>query len=113
MRKLEEKVNRLEEKVSQLEHKVEHLEFLLVAQKQEKQQVIKDAKSVEIGNKLTAMDSTYRTCQEMYDQDPTLVSDWYWIDPDGQAFGDSAIHVYCDVASGISIIILVGQSMTN
>lgn len=99
--KLEEKVNRLEEKVSQLKHKVEHLEFLLIAKNQKKQRVIKDVKSIEMENKPTAMDGgVFRTCQEMYDQVPTLVSGWYWIDPDGQASGDSAIYVYCDVVSG-------------
>jgi hypothetical protein len=41
-----------------------------------------------------------RTCQELRAADPTLKSDMYWIDPDGQGVGDDPIRVHCDMATG-------------
>jgi hypothetical protein len=33
--------------------------------------------------------------------DPSLPTDVYWIDPDGQDVGDDPIQVNCDMSTGI------------
>lgn len=50
-----------------------------------------------------------RTCQEAYDDDSTLKSGWYTIDPDGQNVGGESeipIKVYCDMTVGKDELIL-------
>ena len=42
-----------------------------------------------------------KTCLEALTNDPNLKSGMYWIDPDGLGSGDAAIHVYCNMTSGI------------
>ena len=42
----------------------------------------------------------YRTCKELNQADPSLVSGMYWIDPDGQGVGDDPIYVNCDMKTG-------------
>ena len=44
--------------------------------------------------------NTPRTCHEIHDNDPSLTSGMYWIDPDGQGVGDAPISVYCDMSTG-------------
>ncbi len=43
-----------------------------------------------------------RTCHEVRLLDPSLSSDMYWIDPDGQNVGDAPIYVYCDMRTGMN-----------
>ena len=40
-----------------------------------------------------------RTCNEMKSSGTTK-SGYYWIDPDGQNFGEKPIYVYCDMGTG-------------
>lgn len=47
--------------------------------------------------------NTPRTCHEIHDNDPSLTSGMYWIDPDGQGVGDDAIYVQCDMTSGTQL----------
>ena len=42
-----------------------------------------------------------RTCHEARLANPSLTSDVYWIDPDGQGVGEDPIQVTCDMSSGI------------
>ena len=44
--------------------------------------------------------ATPRNCREVRDSDTTLTSGMYWIDPDGQGVGDSAIYAYCNMTTG-------------
>jgi hypothetical protein len=44
--------------------------------------------------------NTPRTCHEIHDNDPSLASGMYWIDPDGQGVGDAPISVFCDMSTG-------------
>jgi hypothetical protein len=71
----------LEEKVSRLE--------------QELQSERKTIQVLASGN-----NNTPRTCHEIHDNDPSLTSGMYWIDPDGQGVGDAPIFVYCDMSTG-------------
>ncbi len=49
----------------------------------------------------------FRTCRETRAADPSLTSGMHWIDPDGQGIGDDPIYVYCDMISGLKIIIFI------
>ncbi len=42
-----------------------------------------------------------RSCHEVRMADPSLPTDVYWIDPDGQDVGDDPIQVNCDMSTGI------------
>jgi hypothetical protein len=75
---LEEKVGRLEQ---ELRSEKETIQRLLAA-----------------GN-----NNTPRTCHEIHDNDPSLASGMYWIDPDGQGVGDAPISVFCDMSTGTNI----------
>ncbi|XP_046654383.1 uncharacterized protein LOC124347052 isoform X2 [Daphnia pulicaria] len=45
-----------------------------------------------------------RSCHEVRMADPSLPTDVYWIDPDGQDVGDDPIQVNCDMSTGMTII---------
>lgn len=55
----------------------------------------------EIKQKSSEEIKIYRTCREMFQDDFSLRSDMYWIDPDGQDIGDDPIYVYCDTRLSI------------
>ena len=81
---LEAKVNGLEGKVKQLEKKLMHLE----------------TKTVQPNTVSTCQKSVHRSCHEMFAADRSLMSGYYWIDPDGYGAGDDPIQVYCDKKTG-------------
>ena len=81
-------------KLEVLEGKVQQQEAQLIALKNGH-----PSRAVFVKNKPTEKKNTYyRTCLEMYEDDPSLVSGMYYIDPDGQDVGDGPIHVYCDMS---------------
>jgi hypothetical protein len=41
-----------------------------------------------------------RSCYEVRMADPSLPTDVYWIDPDGQDIGEDPIQVNCDMSTG-------------
>ena len=78
---LETKVNGLVWKVKQLEEKVWQLEMR--------------------PNPIsTVQKSIHRSCHEMFVADRSLMSGYYWIDPDGNGAGDDPINVYCEKTTG-------------
>ncbi len=97
------KVSRLDA----LELKAQQQEELLVALSNEKAN--SRAKSVTRNYEMVNQQATgnnlfyiRRTCGEIREDDPTLTSGWYWIDPDGpDSLGDDPIYVYCNMATGI------------
>ena len=78
---LEEKNVLLEEKVKQLDGKVRQLE----------------TRPNPIS---TVQKSIHRSCHEMFAADASLISGFYWIDPDGNGAGDDPINVYCEMTTG-------------
>jgi hypothetical protein len=42
-----------------------------------------------------------RSCHEVRMTDPSLPTDVYWINSDGQDVGDDPIQVNCDMSTGI------------
>ena len=78
---LEEKNVLLEEKVKQLDGKVRQLE----------------TRPNPIS---TVQKSIHRSCHEMFAADPSLISRFYSIDPDGNGAGDDPINVYCEMTTG-------------
>ena len=41
-----------------------------------------------------------RSCYEILVADPTVMSDNYYIDPDGASVGDPPVQVYCNMTTG-------------
>ena len=41
-----------------------------------------------------------RSCYEILVADPTVISDNYYIDPDGTGVGDDPVQVFCDMTTG-------------
>ena len=100
--RLEEKVTQLEKKLIRLdvlENKVQQQESLIIAMNNERQM-----ESVSTSGATTKF-AIFRTCREVRAADPTLASGMLWIDPDGQGIGEDPIYVYCNMATGIKIII--------
>ena len=85
---LETKVNELEAKNVELEGKVKQLEWK-VRQLETRPNPIS-----------TVQKSIHRSCHEMFAADPSLISGFYWIDPDGNGTGDDPINVYCEMTTG-------------
>ncbi|XP_046646370.1 uncharacterized protein LOC124336629 isoform X2 [Daphnia pulicaria] len=106
---LEAKVVTLETKVARLEAKVEQQESQIAAlilkerEKDQNSSTKKFTMSVEL-NQNYKRNAIFRTCQELLSSNPLLESGMYWIDPDGQGVGDDAIHVFCDMKSGKTLI---------
>ena len=64
-----------------------------------------ERQSVSTSSAITKL-AIFRTCREVRAaDDPTLASGMHWIDPDGQGIGEDPIYVYCNMATGIKIII--------
>ena len=101
---LEGKVISLEEKVSRLEAKVKQQESFLFSLKRER-----SSSTGAVDNKQHTQNAAHRTCGEALATDFTSKSGMYWIDPDGQDIGDDAIHVYCNMTTGIYIFIPYGM----
>ena len=78
---LEAKINELEAKNVELEWKVRQLE----------------TRPNPIS---TVQKSIHRSCHEMFAADASLISGFYWIDPDGNGAGDDPINVYCEMTTG-------------
>lgn len=49
---------------------------------------------------LRANDYVRRSCHEIRSFNPFLPSGMYWIDPDGQGFGEAPVHVHCNMKTG-------------
>lgn len=56
---------------------------------------IKDSEHPPLGHKALP-----RTCSTARVANPLLTSGLYWIDPDGPAFGEEPIRVYCNMNTG-------------
>ena len=50
---------------------------------------------------LGANDFVRRSCQEIFNFNPSLPSGMYWIDPDGQGVGDAPMVAHCDFETGL------------
>jgi hypothetical protein len=106
---LEKKVVQLEAKNSQLEIKVQQQESILISLLVQTNQSESAIGSKSISNnhqtviQSTGINGIPRTCRELRAADPSLPSEMYWIDPDGQGVGDNPIYVYCDMLSGIKM----------
>lgn len=88
-------------KVAQLDSRVKELEQQMkVVQPNDKSTVLNDQPTVRANQ-------IYRTCHELRSTDPTLASGVYKIDPDGENIGDNPIDVYCDMSTGISLLIFM------
>ena len=87
----------LAENVRQLQIKVEYQESIILSLQKQKHDPSARVKSVDLE---TGNNVIHRTCGEILAADPSLSSDMYWIDPDGQGVGDEPIHVYCDMTAG-------------
>ena len=88
---LETKVNELEGKNVELEMKVKQLEGKV-------RQL--ENKTVQPNQISTVQKSVHRSCHEMFAADASLISGFYWIDPDGHGAGDDPINVYCEMTTG-------------
>jgi len=51
-------------------------------------------------NELKATDYVRRSCHEIKLFNPFLPSGMYWIDPDGQDYGEPPIYAHCNMKSG-------------
>jgi predicted nuclease with TOPRIM domain len=62
---------------------------------------IQQLQSSKIDCKVTEVKAAVlRTCEEIRRSDPTRKSGTYLIDPDGDAFGDPPVTVYCNMTTG-------------
>ncbi len=79
----------LAENVSQLQLALQH----------ERQTSSKLVTSINVNDRSNQL-AVARTCQEAILANSSLNSGMYWIDPDGQGYGDAPIYVYCDMSKG-------------
>ncbi|XP_046451009.1 contactin-associated protein-like 4 [Daphnia pulex] len=121
----EEKYAHLESKIAQLEARLDHFENVIkvkdhqhdilaenvsqlqLALQHERQTTSKLVTSINVNdrsNQLAVERTVARTCQEAILADSSLNSGMYWIDPDGQGYGDAPIYVYCDMSKGTTSI---------
>ena len=101
----------LASKVSQLqtlEARVQHLEIKLAKQQKESQTLLHNGARRSAVKRASphSIDGRrfYRTCKQLHQAEPLRKSGIYWIDPDGDGFGDP-IQVHCDMRTGHSVII--------
>ncbi len=111
--RLEEKVTQLEAKNALLENKVQQQETILTSLLLQISQPQSPTGSKSTSNKhqtsiqLRKSAGVPRTCRELRAIDPSLPSGMHWIDPDGQGVGDNPIYVYCDMASGMKLQLII------
>ena len=93
--KLETHVDGLEKDKIDLEKRIKQLESATP--------IKRTARSVVLSNTTAAAaaddDEKYvgRSCQDLKFKDPSRLSGWYPIDPDGDGEGEPPIFVYCDM----------------
>nr|CAH0110895.1 unnamed protein product [Daphnia galeata] len=110
---------RLNEEVQQLKLKIQEQDLLLASCKsqfsQEEKVLALDSLLNNGANKMgfETKSGLPRTCHEARLANPSLTSDVYWIDPDGQGVGEDPIQVTCDMSSGITLIGHNSESPTN
>ena len=101
-------ITKLKEKIEILEAKVEGLSIALqdcnAACSKDKGTTFTFQERTRTASDLVRRPVNPKTCLEARENDPTLKSGMYWIDPDGQQ-GDSAIYVYCNMTSGNGLLI--------
>jgi hypothetical protein len=86
---------------------VENVSQLQLALHHERQTSSKLVTSINVNdrsNQLAVERTVARTCQEAILADSSLNSGMYWIDPDGQGYGDAPIYVYCDMSKGKRLV---------
>ena len=99
---MEAKVNELETKNVEMETKVTNLEEKNVLLEEKVKQLDGKVRQLETRpNPIsTVQKSIHRSCHEMFAADASLISGFYWIDPDGNGAGDDPINVYCEMTTG-------------
>lgn len=93
------------ERLVVLENEVQQLKSTVVELKKEREKSNlvrekREGNGISQKNQTTKKNAILRTCSETLLYDPLLPSGLYWIDPDGQGFGDDPIQVYCDMTTG-------------
>lgn len=91
-------------RVESLEIEVQQLKSIVTELTKERK-TAKDDNGIAPNNPLREKEVIFRTCHEAHTNNPLLPSGLHWIDPDGQGIGDDPILVYCDMATGITILL--------
>ena len=103
LKSLKEEVNEikfLKEEMKELKSKIHQQDLLLASYASILSQ---DHHQLDKTNMLNAVGSKGgmpRSCHEARLADPSLPTDVYWIDPDGQGVGEDPIQVNCDMSTG-------------
>ena len=87
------------EELGKHEAEIQELQQIVAAMK-ERIDAIQEEKISPVEPKSSSTAAIARTCEELRTADQSLVSDMYWIDPDGHGTGDAPIHVFCNMTSG-------------
>lgn len=83
-----------------LAENVSQLQLALHHERQTSSKLVTSINVNDRSNPLAVEKTVPRTCQEAILADSSLNSGMYWIDPDGQGYGDAPIYVYCDMSKG-------------
>lgn len=83
-----------------LAENVSQLQLALHHERQTSSKLVTSINVNDRSNQLAVERTVARTCQEAILADSSLNSGMYWIDPDGQGYGDAPIYVYCDMSKG-------------
>ena len=108
----------LKSKLSLLESKIESQELIIADLKN--RLTNQETKLIKVNRRLkqvtlnsNKLQTHYRTCHEFYSaykeivkhegnsSQPVMESGHYWIDIDGQGFGEPPLYVYCNMTDGI------------
>ena len=90
----------LKDEVEQLKSKIHQQDLLLASYASLPTQDHHQLDKTNMLNTVGSKGGMPRSCHEARLADPSLPTDVYWIDPDGQGVGEDPIQVNCDMSTG-------------